>query len=257
MRKPIIKKSGESIIYFIVPFSSILFYIVAMTTYCFAEDTWKEVKDLSFKANIAFSKPLTGIYNHGTFKYDEGQDDVKITATGNLIESNGTIVKSFTNLPGILVHGEEYDYFQFDIDQWRVQTWDKYVGVGYNQEIITKVLMRSSISTQDKIQLDSKHSILPPFTSLLTGKNEVRVRNPNEFKVTVGLRSGSRGKNFEVAADGSSSVFVSDGNYVIYFVYSSKPEALFQGDNFSLNNNGIEIQIVKVVGGNYGIRQVK
>lgn len=33
--------------------------------------------------------------------------------------------------------------------------------------------------------------------------------------------------------------------YKIYFVYSNKPDALFQGDDFVLNSNGIEIQIVK------------
>jgi len=140
MRKPIIKKSGESIIYFIVPFTSILFYIVAMTTYCFAEDTWKEIKDVSFKANISFSKPLTGVYNHGNFDYDEGQNDVKITATGNLIDSKGTIINSFTNLKGILVQGKDYDYFQFDIDQFRLQTWER------NSETIKKVLKRSIVS---------------------------------------------------------------------------------------------------------------
>jgi len=40
-------------------------------------------------------------------------------------------------------------------------------------------------------------------------------------------------------------------------VYSSKPDELFQGDSFTLNGNGVEIQIVKVVSGNYSIRQVK
>ena len=53
-----------------------------------------------------------------------------------------------------------------------------------------------------------------------------------------------------------ASVFIPNGKYEIYFVYSNKPDALFKGDDFSLNNNGVEIRIVKVVGGNYGIRQV-
>jgi hypothetical protein len=140
MQNKIIKKSGESIIYFIVTFSFIFFYTIAATTYCFAADAWKEVKDVSFKANISFSKPLTGVYNHGIFDYDEGQNDVKITATGNLIDSKGTIIKSFTNLKGILVQGKDYDYFQFDIDQFRLQTWER------NSETIKKVLKRSIVS---------------------------------------------------------------------------------------------------------------
>ena len=85
----------------------------------------------------------------------------------------------------------------------------------------------------------------------------MRVKNPNDFKVSVGLRKGNSGKDFEVSANGTASVYVSDGSYEIYFVYSTTPDALYQGDNFTLSNNGVEIQIVKVVGGNYGIRRVK
>lgn len=98
---------------------------------------------------------------------------------------------------------------------------------------------------------------LPPFEKLLNGNNEVRVKNPNFFSVKVGLRVGNQGTNFDVASNGIYSVFVPNGPYKIYFIYSNKPSALFQGNDFTLNNNGIEIRIVKVVGGNYGIRQVK
>ena len=109
---------------------------------------------------------------------------------------------------------------------------------------------------------EPQNSTLPPFTiplisTLLSGNNEVRIKNPNDFKVKVGLRTGPSGKDFDVAANGIASVFVPDGSYEIYFVYSTNPDALFQGDNFRLNNNGVEIQIVKVVDGNYGIRRVR
>ena len=103
----------------------------------------------------------------------------------------------------------------------------------------------------------AKESLLPPYKIALHGSNEIRVKNPNEFDVTVALRAEDRGKNFAVAAKGLASVFVPNGKYQIYFVYSNKPDALFQGDDFTLNGNGIEIQIIKVVSGNYGIRQVK
>ena len=82
-------------------------------------------------------------------------------------------------------------------------------------------------------------------------------RSPNDFSVVVGIRSGDKGKDFDVPANGVQSVYIPDGNYEIYFVYSDKPQALFQGDSFTLDNNGIEIQIVKIVNGNYNIRQVK
>ncbi len=100
-------------------------------------------------------------------------------------------------------------------------------------------------------------NVLPAFNTELKGNNVVRIRNPNDFKVSVGLRSASSGKDFVVAEHGIASSFVPDGPYEIFFVYSNKPEALFKGDDFTLKGNGIEIQIIKVVGGNYGIKQVK
>ena len=96
----------------------------------------------------------------------------------------------------------------------------------------------------------------PPMTGKLLGAMEVRVRNPNDFQVKVGLRSGGKGRDFTVAANGTRSVGVPNGRYDIYFQYSYDPHGLYQGDAFTLNNNGVEIQIVKVVNGNYGIRKV-
>jgi len=101
------------------------------------------------------------------------------------------------------------------------------------------------------------NGLLPVFTHELSGSNEVRIRNPNPFAVDAGLRSGGGGKDFTVPPSGTESVFVPNGQYDIYFVYSDRPNALFQGDSFSLLNHGIEIQIVAVTDGNYAIRKVR
>ena len=109
--------------------------------------------------------------------------------------------------------------------------------------------------------------ILPEYTKELQGNLPVRIRNPNEFAVAVGVRDRYEpmfgnfqrpgGKDLEVPANGVKTIYIPSGRYDIYFVYSNKPEALFQGDGIQLIMNGIEIQIVKVVNGNYSIRQVK
>jgi len=99
--------------------------------------------------------------------------------------------------------------------------------------------------------------LLPPFKEELQGANVVRVFNPNDFQVTAGIRQDQRGKNLKVPANGVNFVLVPDGKYEIFFVYSNKPDALFKGDDFILYGHGVEIQIVQVVDGNYGIRQVK
>lgn len=99
--------------------------------------------------------------------------------------------------------------------------------------------------------------LLPRYSAELVGRREVRITNPNDFAVLAGIRSEKGGTNLTIPANGQRSAYVPDGRYDIFFVYSSKPNALFQGDSFTLKGNGVEIKIVKVVGGNYGIRQVK
>jgi hypothetical protein len=120
-----------------------------------------------------------------------------------------------------------------------------------------KAIPKAGIPTDIDPAVKSAIEKLPPYDTALVGANEVSIRNPNHFDVAVALRSEARGKDFSVAANGSASVFVPNGKYEIYFVYSTKPNALFKGDDFALNNNSVEIQIVEVAGGNYGIKQVK
>src|SRR5439155_10093203 len=77
----------------------------------------------------------------------------------------------------------------------------------------------------------------PIMTTELRGANEVRVNNPNDFSVKVGLRSEGKGKDFSVAAKSSASVSVPNGRYDIYFQYSTDPDGLYQGDSFTLDGN--------------------
>jgi hypothetical protein len=96
----------------------------------------------------------------------------------------------------------------------------------------------------------------PPLFGDLNGDLELRIKNPNEFNVRVGVRSDGKGKDFYVPAYGTQSVFVPPGFYATYFQYSNEPQALYQGDNVPLFFNGSQITITKVVNGNYGIRKV-
>lgn len=123
-----------------------------------------------------------------------------------------------------------------------------------NEEVSGDAIPAKSLSRYGQ---DKASKLLPIFKEELKGTNPVRVRNPNNFSVTTGIRSGEYGKNLDVPANGVQTVYVPNGKYDIYFVYSNKPDALFQGDSFTLNNNGVEIQIVQIVNGNYNIRQVK
>lgn len=128
------------------------------------------------------------------------------------------------------------------------------------EEGFTKAAETSAIVKAESTagaELDSKPRNWPKYSDELLGSMEVRVKNPNEFKVRVGLRSDTKGRDFIVAPNGTESVRVPNGRYDIYFQYSSDADGLYQGDSFTLKDNGVEIQIVKVVNGNYGIRKVK
>ncbi|MBI4681157.1 MAG: hypothetical protein HY753_08175 [Nitrospirae bacterium] len=100
-------------------------------------------------------------------------------------------------------------------------------------------------------------SIFPIYSGELIGQYPVRIINPNNFEVNVGLRSQGKGKDFRVSATGRETAYVPNGDYEIYFQYSTDIDALYRGDNFTIINNGIEIQIVKVIDGNYGIKKIK
>lgn len=104
---------------------------------------------------------------------------------------------------------------------------------------------------------ESRRSKWPQFSGELKGSRELRVKNLNEFSVKVGVRSGVKGRDFTVNAGKTASVFVPDGDYRIFFTLSSDPESVYQGDDFSLKGYGAEIQIVKVVNGNFNIRKVR
>lgn len=141
------------------------------------------------------------------------------------------------------ITGEDFGTDQTKWTQW----WEQNRGT----------LQASKTSSKEDNPIIQRNAILPIFDLTLTGQNEVRIKNPNNFEVTVGIRSGNLGKDFVVSTHGVASIYIPNGDYEIYFVYSNKQDALFQGDSFTLHDNGVEIQIVKVVGGNYGIRRVK
>lgn len=107
------------------------------------------------------------------------------------------------------------------------------------------------------IEQRAKRQLKEDSASGLSGTTPVRVTNPNSYSVKVTLRSGTATKDFPVAANDNATVHVRDGRYDVFFQYSDDPDGLYQGDSFTLSGNGVEIQLVKAVGGNYGIRKIK
>lgn len=99
---------------------------------------------------------------------------------------------------------------------------------------------------------------LPPIQAPLSGRNEIRIRNPNSYSVKVQLRTGTFASNFNVPPGGVASGHGPDGKYEIFFIHSNEPESLYQGDDFTVSSgNGVEITLTAVIGGNYGVRKIR
>lgn len=111
---------------------------------------------------------------------------------------------------------------------------------------------------------------------IMYGALGVRVVNPNEFIVRVGIRSdagsllpgaapaerlfaqvqGAVGRDCIIPAGGGKRIDLPPRSYRIYFQYSTDPASVYRGDDFTLSHNSIEITLAKTSGGNYGIRKV-
>lgn len=97
----------------------------------------------------------------------------------------------------------------------------------------------------------------PRYDGGFDGTMEIAVRNPNNFRVRVGITSQGLGVDFIVPANGRQSVLVpNDGYYDVYFQYSSDPASTYQGDTVRVYNASTEIQIVEIEGGNYNIKKL-
>jgi hypothetical protein len=101
-------------------------------------------------------------------------------------------------------------------------------------------------------------STWPAIRATLRGALPVRVENPSDVTVRVGIRTkDGDGCDFVVGPRGEGSASVPDGRYDVYLQYSSEPAALYQGDPVDLRGFGVRIRLVQVVGGNYGTKRVK
>lgn len=179
------------------------------------------------------------------------------------VSSNNKLILFKSDNKGITIAQDANGNYDIEDRNTNMQDIEngEYVLVNGSKMSDGRITIGENIIGRENADLNSSQvlggTFLPPFKLELQGQNEVRIKNPNYFNVTVGLRSGIQGKDFEATGNGVASVFVPNGKYEIYFVYFNKPDSLFRGDDFTLNDNGLEIQIVKAVGGNYGIRQVK
>ncbi len=114
------------------------------------------------------------------------------------------------------------------------------------------------LSRSPSNEATSGGDVLPRFHQELTkGTNEVRVSNTSDSAVKVGVRSDRRGVDLSVPANGTGSVLVPNGSYNIFFAYANEKNTPYQTDSFDLKQSGVDIQLVRVLGGIYAIWRVR
>lgn len=77
---------------------------------------------------------------------------------------------------------------------------------------------------------------LPVFTrSLREGRFEIRLLNPADTPMTVGLRQDKLGRDATVAPKGQASVFVDKGVYGLYFLRGDEPYTLYEATPITID----------------------
>lgn len=96
----------------------------------------------------------------------------------------------------------------------------------------------------------------PPYTGELRGSTPIRLKNPNDIAVLVGVRSAGKGKDFTVQPRSVFSVWLPIGQYEIYFHYHNEPGVVYQGELFTLHDREMVLELVKRRQGNFHLRSV-
>lgn len=78
---------------------------------------------------------------------------------------------------------------------------------------------------------------LPDYRwSLRRGAYEIRIHNPSDTTVKVGLRAGDGGKNVSIPPRSTESVRVDRANYELYYVFADNPYVLHHGGGIDLDS---------------------
>lgn len=85
----------------------------------------------------------------------------------------------------------------------------------------------------------------PPYAGELRGSTQLRLENPNEIVVLVGVRSADQGKDFTVQPQSVFSIWLPNGQYEIYFHYHNEPGIIYQGERFTLRDHLMVLTLAK------------
>ncbi|MCX8064394.1 MAG: hypothetical protein N3G21_04400 [Candidatus Hydrogenedentes bacterium] len=95
----------------------------------------------------------------------------------------------------------------------------------------------------------SKKAKLPDFTyQLREGSYEIKLHNPLDVEVSVGIRSDKRGKNVSIAPGGTRSIKVPRGEYKFFYIRADDPTRLMDGGTVKIDGlfiGDVDIYLIK------------
>ena len=105
-------------------------------------------------------------------------------------------------------------------------------------------------------------SLFPVKERILQGsgarplKSDIALSNPNKFSVAIAITTENEAMYSMVAPEASQTLGVPNGEYDIFFIYSTEPGTLYQGDKITVENQKITLTLKPASEGNYGMRKV-
>ena len=95
---------------------------------------------------------------------------------------------------------------------------------------------------------------LPGFRrSLRNGIHNLRINNPAPSAVQVGIRTGTQGRDVNVAAGGSQTLRLEQGTYQIFYIYRDEPSALLGGGSVTLESFGLPDADITLMDGGFSV----
>lgn len=76
----------------------------------------------------------------------------------------------------------------------------------------------------------------------------MKIYNPLDTPVKVGIRSGKRGRDISIPAGGSKTLKVSRGNYQIFYIREDDPSVLQEGGSIQIDGlfvGDVEVHLLK------------
>jgi len=87
-------------------------------------------------------------------------------------------------------------------------------------------------------------------------RSNIAISNPNNFSVAIAITTDTEARYLMCTPQSSFSTGVPNGQYDIYFIYSTEAKTLYQGDKIEVENQTFTITLKPSMERDYGMRKI-